>query len=327
MPKCLIMKNQGSFWKSYRWPLLLSLAIHVLFLFSKIDQFLLNDKSASNKESERKIKVVFETKREKSDGRKGDKQNVIDKSKLQIVNTEKTGKEIEPVDSRFLGEKNQSFARQTIAKKVASFKEAGKGQRNGDQSKSVVTDIPKSDSGKSKGQNNRPDKLSLADFAPTANDHILSETKSKKKEASALGLENGALGKTGLAQSSDYVEDLPLGDVANLNTVEFKYFGFYDRIRRKLEQYWGNSLREKADILYKSGRRLPASMTKITSLLITIDNQGNIIHVLVKSTSGVQELDDAAIDSFNKAGPFPNPPRGMLIDGVAKIEWGFVVKG
>ena len=46
----------------------------------------------------------------------------------------------------------------------------------------------------------------------------------------------------------------------------------------------------------------------------------------LKSTSGVEELDAAAIESFNKAGPFPNPPKEMLENGRAKIEWGFVVK-
>jgi protein TonB len=66
---------------------------------------------------------------------------------------------------------------------------------------------------------------------------------------------------------------------------------------------------------------------KITSLLVTIDAKGNITKVLLKSTSGINELDEAAIESFNKAGPFPNPPSGMLINGEATIEWGFVVRG
>jgi outer membrane biosynthesis protein TonB len=43
-------------------------------------------------------------------------------------------------------------------------------------------------------------------------------------------------------------------------------------------------------------------------------------------TSGIKELDDAAIESFNDAGPFPNPPKGLVVDGKVTIEWGFVVK-
>ena len=140
------------------------------------------------------------------------------------------------------------------------------------------------------------------------------------------GLKKGNKNLKGLARTNDYVEDLPLGDMTRLNTIEYKYYGFYHRIRQKLEQYWGNSLREKADNLHRSGRRLASNTQKITALTITIDSKGNIVDVYLKSTSGVQELDDAAIESFNKAGPFPNPPKGMLKNGRAKIEWGFVVK-
>ena len=60
---------------------------------------------------------------------------------------------------------------------------------------------------------------------------------------------------------------------------------------------------------------------------IKIDNKGNIIDIFIKGSSGIEELDEAAIESFNKAGPFPNPPRGMVRSGQAIIEWGFVVKG
>ena len=130
----------------------------------------------------------------------------------------------------------------------------------------------------------------------------------------------------GFAQSNDFVEDVPLGDMTRLNTIEFKYYGFYHRIRQKLEQHWGNTLREKASKLFKTGRRLPANENMVTSLTIILDIKGNIVRVAVKGTSGVKELDDAAIESFNKAGPFPNPPKGMMKSGRAQIEWGFVVK-
>ena len=115
--------------------------------------------------------------------------------------------------------------------------------------------------------------------------------------------------------------------MTRLNTVEFKYYGFYHRIRQKLEQYWGNSLRDKVNALMKSGRRIPANGERITSLTVILDSRGNIIKVQLKGTSGVKELDDAAVESFNKAGPFPNPPKGMIKNGIARIEWGFVVKG
>jgi protein TonB len=115
--------------------------------------------------------------------------------------------------------------------------------------------------------------------------------------------------------------------MTNLNTTEYKYYGFYHRIRQKLEQYWGNSIQEKAKKLYKVGRRLPASENMITAITVVLDDHGSIVDIKVDGTSGVRELDQAAIESFNKAGPFPNPPKGLLVDGRAIIQWGFVVKG
>ena len=144
--------------------------------------------------------------------------------------------------------------------------------------------------------------------------------------AGAEGINNGKLGKNGLAQNNDFVEEIPLGDMTNLNTTEFKYYGFYHRIRQKLEQHWGSSIKDKAKNLYRSGRRMPASENLITSVAVTLDETGKIINMQIQGSSGVRELDQAAIESFNKAGPFPNPPKGLLIGGRATIQWGFVIK-
>ena len=124
--------------------------------------------------------------------------------------------------------------------------------------------------------------------------------------------------------TTDHVEDVPLGELTQLNTTEFKFYGFYHRIRQKLEQYWGNSLREKAMLLHRQGKAHRLRRERVTALVVVIDHLGNIVRVRLKSTSGVKELDDAAVESFNKAGPFPNPPHEMLKQGQAEIEWGFV---
>ena len=126
--------------------------------------------------------------------------------------------------------------------------------------------------------------------------------------------------------TNDHIKNIPLGDITQLNTTEFKFYGFYHRIKQKLEQHWGNSLRQKAKDLYRSGRRISSQGEKLTALLVVLDEKGNILKVKLKSTSGIQELDQAAVESFNKAGPFPNPPKEMLRSGKAFIEWGFVVK-
>ncbi|MBT3234814.1 MAG: energy transducer TonB [Bdellovibrionales bacterium] len=232
----------------------------------------------------------------------------------QVVNNELTGDKVLPKNSRFLGEKNQSYARQTKAKRVASFKRAGIGSESSnslDQGKNRVT--------------NKQKKISLKDLAVSSSRKVVMAPSPKRQKVA--GLKYGDRNSLGHASNNDFLEDVPLGDMTNLNTVEFKYYGFYHRIRQKLEQYWGDSLREKSEYLFRSGRRLPSNENKITALTVTIDAKGNIINVNVKSTSGIRELDDAAVESFNRAGPFPNPPAGMIKGGQARLEWGFVVNG
>lgn len=253
----------------------------------------------------------------------------------QIVNTEQSGKKIKPLDSKYLGKTDQTFDRQTVAKSNGSFKVAGMGIRKGlETKKPVMMDGAAQAKAKKVAEKEKKRKtvtvkrakINFEDLAAAQTKTMKEMLKSGRRMASK-GLKNGVRGQTGLAKNNDFIEELPLGDMTNLNTIEYKYYGFYHRIRQKLEQHWGRNLKEKARAIYTSGRRIPASENRVTSLRIILDDMGNVVDVLVKSTSGVKELDDAAIESFNQAGPFPNPPKGMMKNGRAMIEWGFVVKG
>jgi protein TonB len=240
-----------------------------------------------------------------------EKQQSMPTKSKQIVETQLDGAEIKPNDSRFLGEKNQSFDRQTMAKKIDTFKEAGAGKTTkvaGAKKSAPIKDVI--------GTKMTNKKITLSDLSV-----------GEELDIADSGVLNGKEGVKGVAQSNDYVEDVPLGEQTHLNTTEFKYYGFYHRIKQKLEQHWGASLQEKMERIYKSGRQIASVDNRITSLVVMLDDKGNIVEVQISSTSGVRELDDAAIESFNKAGPFPNPPKGMMENGVARIEWGFVVKG
>lgn len=232
----------------------------------------------------------------------------------QIVQTDSTGTPVKPKDTAFLGEKDMAFDRQTVARKVDVFNKAGKGAAVA-ESKSMPAAKPEP-------------KKALKDIKLSDLGMPMDKVVPQRAPASVAkqGVQSGDEKSQGLSSTNDYIEHVSLGDFTQLNTVEFKYYGFYHRIRQKLEQFWGKSLKEKAQALYKSGRRLPASDMYTTSLRITMNNQGEIVKVHVQSSSGVRELDEAATESFNEAGPFPNPPAGMLVNGQATIEWGFVVK-
>ncbi len=266
----------------------------------------------------------------------------IEQKQRQIVTTENKGKEEKPNHSRFLSEKNQIFDRQTIASKNGSFKELGFGMREV-QGKEQNFEKPKSQKiTKSQDSNQKiSDKLKSIDmsdlafqFKPTPTGISNREPASIQEEISdgtskkeiSQGSSQGDKSKVGLAANNDFIEDIPLGETTHLNTQEFKYFGFYNRIKLQLEQFWGKSINEKARALYRSGRRLPATENVITSVTVILNERGDIVSIKIDGSSGVRELDQAAVESFKKSGPLPNPPKGLVVDGKAVIQWGFVVR-
>lgn len=237
-------------------------------------------------------------------------------AKKQIVQSEDSASS-EKKDSAFLSDKTRSFDRQTIAKNVDTFNKTGKGNSAKTQVAEKTAEAPK------KKVDMKDIKLSDIGMQPY---EMPQKVERAPASASEKGLENGDPTAQGFSATNDYVQEVALGDFTHLNTVEFKFYGFYHRIRQKLEQFWGKSIQEKSHALFRSGRRMPASQDLITSLQVTLNDKGEIVKVKILGASGVKELDDAAIESFNEAGPFPNPPKDLLVNGYATIEWGFVVK-
>ncbi len=283
----------------------MSFLTHIAGLFFSISEDKRDAISLLAKKKEKRIRLILK-----------------DRTKKQIVETEKNNK-VPVRESRFLSEKNNSFDRQTMASRVGKFANKNSATQKSQQRKRQISKKVQRQNKKisklSKAKLKRPGNLKLSDLSMPVEELL--------KEETATETNTSKKGQLSIAQTNDFIEDIPLGDMTRLNTTEYKYYGFYHRIKQKLEQYWGNSLEEKAKRLFRKGRRMPANENKITSLIITLDGKGNIIDILIKGTSGITELDDAAVEAFNRAGPFPNPPRGMIKNGKTTIEWGFVVRG
>ncbi len=281
--------------------------IHMAFMLMKVrDQFSISSDWAKPAEV-MKVKIVP----------RPDEQDLHTTQKKQIVQSEDSASS-EKKDDAFLSDKTRSFDRQTVAKNVDIFQKSALGN-------AAQTSIAqKGESAKKKTQAKKD--LKLSDIGMPSEPFVPQEVSRAPASAGVKGMQNGDPTSQGLSATNDYVEEVALGDFTHLNTVEFKFYGFYHRIRQKLEQFWGKSIQEKSLALFKSGRRMPASQNLITSLQVTLNANGEIIGVKILGASGVKELDDAAIESFNQAGPFPNPPKDLLVNGKATIEWGFVVK-
>jgi protein TonB len=58
-----------------------------------------------------------------------------------------------------------------------------------------------------------------------------------------------------------------------------------------------------------------------------LDKRGILSKVQVLSSSGARDLDEAAVEAFQAAAPFPNPPAGIVEkDGMIRIRWDFVLE-
>ncbi|WP_412470521.1 MULTISPECIES: energy transducer TonB [unclassified Halobacteriovorax] len=276
----------------------LSLVVHISLMPSKLTSISLSlTKPQEEKEPER---IRLRLNRDKP---------------RQIVTAAKTNQELAD-DAKYLSETNNKVDRETKAMEVAAFNIGGVGNSKIDQKKQGSKTKKKEQRKMTKSKSGR---ISFEDFAVAQNSPL------QKDQNLVKGTKTGSKNHRGIASSNDHLEDVKLGDFTKLNTVEYKYYGFYFRIKQQLEQHWGATLREKMESLYRQNRRGPAGEKFLTNVRVVLDNDGKIINVIVNGTSGVKELDDAAVEAFNKAGPFPNPPSGLVKNGHANIDWGFAV--
>ncbi len=96
------------------------------------------------------------------------------------------------------------------------------------------------------------------------------------------------------------------GDATQLNTKEYLYAGYLQRIRRLVNFYWQQNI----DNLPSSVRlSRPLYTTDVKSIL---NGDGALEYIEVTGESGSPELDDAVVRAFRVAGPFPNPPEGLI---------------
>ncbi len=243
--------------------------------------------------------------------------------KLQVVEQdEKSINEEKPKDAKYLSAKNQVVKKQTIAQKRGEFKNAkNKAKQDGKPGGSfkplTVADLqPRFDI-----QKTIQEKLEMEQ-----NREKLAEQKAQPQKPAVRPKPDGN-GGAEVSQSIDYIKDLDPGLETMLSTKEFVYYTYYARIRRQLNQHWGPKVKEKVTKLYKEGRSIASSDDKVTKLLITLDKKGNLVKLQVIGDSGIRDLDEAAVEAFRAAAPFPNPPNGIVDpDGMILIRWDFILE-
>jgi TonB family protein len=126
------------------------------------------------------------------------------------------------------------------------------------------------------------------------------------------------------AAPNDHLDDADEGDATLLNTREWKFASFFNRVKQSVGMHWNPNEQMR--------RRDPTGATfagkdRYTLLTITLDEKGQLKDVQVDKSSGLDFLDLEAVSSFKRAQPFPNPPPGLLSqDAEVKFQFGFFME-
>lgn len=235
--------------------------------------------------------------------------------KMQIVQSERAENDVAPKDAKFLGERSQTVQEETRAKNVDLFQKGSAAQKMG-----------------GKGQ-----ALSLKDLAPAktiappTQREIDGFKKEQEKMAKAETGDGRPVGEeTPGAATNDYLKDTKDSNRTMLNTKEFVYYSYYHRIRQKLEVAWNSKLRATLGSYsngMNGGRQLASEKNYVTGVIVVLDRNGKVTGVQMLERSGAHDLDQAAVDAFNEAGPFPDPPTGLVDEkGEIKIRWDFILQ-
>ena len=223
--------------------------------------------------------------------------------------------------AKYLSAKNNTADKETVAKNADKFKNV----KPQPQQAPVVhekTESAAAPEEKLTEHSETKSKLFDTGFdvysALNKNKNVKKQMAKEKRSVASTGEESG---------TNDHIKDADDSLMTQLNTREYLYYGYYSRIKNQLNQWWQPKVREKVTKLVSQGRKIATEENKTTKLIIILNQAGLLVKVQVLGESGVRDLDDAAVEAFRQAAPFPNPPRGMIeADGTIKIRWDFVVE-
>jgi len=121
--------------------------------------------------------------------------------------------------------------------------------------------------------------------------------------------------------TQDHLRDIDDGDETALNSKRWRFASFFNRVKRQVAEHWHPDevyrQRDPTGAVY--GRR-----NRYTELRIQLKPDGRLSNVALAQPSGLEFLDDEAVEAFKEAEPFPNPPRQLIENGTINFGFGFL---
>ncbi|HVV51261.1 MAG TPA: TonB family protein [Polyangia bacterium] len=121
------------------------------------------------------------------------------------------------------------------------------------------------------------------------------------------------------AGTQDALGNIDDGEETALNSKKWRFASFFNRVKRQVAEHWHpeESYRQRDPTGMIYGKK-----NRYTELRVQLKPDGKLGNVAVYQPSGLDFLDDEAIEAFKEAAPFPNPPR-QLIEANGLINFGF----
>jgi TonB family protein len=121
--------------------------------------------------------------------------------------------------------------------------------------------------------------------------------------------------------TQDALKDIDDGDETALNSKRWRFASFFNRVKRQVAEHW------HPDEVYR--QRDPSGAVygrhnRYTELRVQLKPDGRLSNVAIALPSGLEFLDDEAVEAFKEAGPFPNPPRQLIENGSINFGFGFL---
>lgn len=120
-----------------------------------------------------------------------------------------------------------------------------------------------------------------------------------------------AIGQSSMSQLVPGVEE---GSFTALNTDQFEFYSFYQRSNEQIRNRWVSLVREYLDQLAARDMEILARQNRVTKLEIMLTPSGEFARSVIHNSSGDRGVDQAAVEAFRRAAPFPNPPSEMVKD-------------
>ncbi len=134
----------------------------------------------------------------------------------------------------------------------------------------------------------------------------------------------GVLAKMSGAPANDFLpDDIADGEGTFLNSREFKFAPFFNRLKQTVSEHWRplDELKRRDPTMNIYG-----GQARTTVVDVVLAQDGSLKSISVQKSCGVDFLDQEAMQAFQRAQPFPNPPKQLVKNGMVEFPFGFHVE-